>query len=341
MRKQESEQTGEILVDARWRDLRGGIARFADEVLRRLTNTWQIRGVVEPFSPLDPLYLTAIHLQRRPAVYFSPAANVPIFTRVPLVFTIHDLIPVRFREETTLAKRIYYEVLVANAARKAAAVLTVSEFTRNEVIDWTGLDEDRVITVGNGVSECFTPDGPAYAPGYPYLLYVGNHRPHKNLQRLLMAFRTSGLYKEVKLLITGPPHKGLLALAGRLDISASIVFTGVLSETELPEYYRGATALLLPSLYEGFGLPVVEAMACGTPVVTSKTTALREVAGEAAILVDPLEIEDIAAAMCRVVYDATVRDQLRAMGFERARHFSWDVTAEKVASVLESAMHAK
>ncbi len=260
-------------------------------------------------------------------MFFSPGFNPPPLSRAPFVFTIHDLIQIRLPAVATPAKRLYYEAIVKPGCRRAARVLTVSEYSRAQIIEWSGIPEDRVVNVGNGVGPPFEPDGPRYEPGFPYILYVGNFRPHKNLGRLFEAFRNLN-FPELRLLLVG----------GRApEISGRTAWIACPPDDELARVYRGASLLVLPSLIEGFGLPALEAMACGTPVVVSRTTALPEVVGEAGVYVDPLDVADIQRAMECVLGNAGRRAGMRALGIRRARQFSWDSVAARVLRILEEA----
>jgi glycosyltransferase involved in cell wall biosynthesis len=176
-----------------------------------------------------------------------------------------------------------------------------------------------------------------HTPGYPYLLYVGNRKPHKNLTRLLQGFGHSGPRRDLYLVLTGMPDAALNQLITALRLQDRVVYAGHLSEPELAAYYRGAVALVCPSLYEGFGLPPLEAMACGTPVVTSNCTALPEVVEEAAVLVDPYDVEAIAWGIQRVVDDQGLRQDLAHKGLIRAQQFTWEHTAARVWQVLQEA----
>lgn len=144
----------------------------------------------------------------------------------------------------------------------------------------------------------------------------------------------AGLASKMRLVFTGEPTVELADYIERNHVTPSVNFVGAVAETKLPSLYRGAEALIFPSLYEGFGLPVLEAMACGTPVVTASSTALPEVAGDAAMLVDPTSVEQIAAAMLRIVSDTSLRQQLREKGLSRAAQFSWDSTVAEVRQLL-------
>ena len=188
--------------------------------------------------------------------------------------------------------------------------------------------------VNCGISDNLTPTGLKYFSGYPYLLYVGNHKPHKNLPRLLQAFAEAKIDPEIRLILTGQPDANLTEIIRKNKIQERIVFCGALSETQLAEYYRGASGVLFPSLYEGFGLPVAEAMACGIPTLTSNVTSLPEVAGDAALLIDPYEVDAIAHGIEQIANDAILRQQLIRNGLERVKLFSWDKTAIAIQQIL-------
>jgi len=324
-----------ILADARWLGPHG-IGRFAREVLDRLPGIHSVPALGKPLHPLDPVLLSWLLWRLRPQVYFSPGFNPPLWSPVPVVFTIHDLIHLCLPGETSLAKRLYYQHVVRPAAQQAYRVLTVSRYTQQAILDWTGLPQERVVVVGNGVGAVFCPYGVQHAPGYPYLFYVGNRKPHKNVPRLLQGFARSGLSRDVRLILTGTPEATTSQQLRALKLQDRVVYAGQLTDTELAAYYRGAMALVCPSLYEGFGLPPLEAMACGTPVVTSNRTALPEVVGDAALVIDPYDVEAIAWGIQCAVQDSTLRQVLRQKGLERAQQFTWERTAARVWQVLQA-----
>ncbi|MBZ5583822.1 MAG: glycosyltransferase family 4 protein [Acidobacteriia bacterium] len=327
--------TTALLSDARWIGLHG-IGRFAAEVLRRLPLHPQLKEGPRPLSPCDALWTAWQVRHRRPRAYFSPGFNPPPLCPAPLVFTIHDLLQIRAPEVATAAKRAYYAAIVGPACRRAFRVLTVSEHSRTQILEWTGLREDRVVNVGNGVGEPFVPDGERYDPGYRYILYAGNFRPHKNLARLFAAFRDLP-EPDLRLLLTGDPDTAILRSVEQFGVPGRTKFAGRISDAALARLYRGAELVVLPSLSEGFGLPALEAMACGAPVVASRAGALPEVVGPAGILVDPLETGEIRRGMERVLADAELRTAMKRAGIERARLFAWDDVAARVRAVLEEA----
>jgi glycosyltransferase involved in cell wall biosynthesis len=326
-------RTSALLSDARWTGPHG-IGRFAQEVLSRLPGHTQLENGPKVLSPTDSFWLTYQIITKRPRVFFSPGFNPPLICPAPLVFTIHDLIQIQVPEVITVDKLLYYRAVLRPAARRAYRVLTVSNYCRDEIVKWCGLPADRVINVGNGVGTVFRPAGPRYEPGFPYMLYVGSQRLHKNLRRLIQAFRKID-YPELHLLITGSATPEFRAYIDGAGISDRVRFLGCVTDDKLAAIYRGAILLVLPSISEGFGLPPLEAMACGTPVVVSRRTAPPEVVGDAGILIDPFDIGDLRSGLERVLADTGLRSTLCRLGIERSRQFSWDRVAERVRAILE------
>ncbi len=317
-----------ILCDARWSGPHG-IGRFAKNVLSRLPEHVQLKSGPRPLSAADPLWLSYQIATLRPAVFFSPGFNSPAVSTRPLIITIHDLTHIQFPAFATWGRRLYYQFLVKPAALRAVCVLTGSEYSRTQILKWSGLPETRVVNISYGVEPLFHPDGPRYEPGYPYILYVGNFRAHKNLDRMLAAFAQVD-YPELRLILTGNKTAALAERLRTLKLEQRVQFAGTVSDEILARLYRGATLLIFPSLLEGFGLPALEAIACGTPVIASRTTALPEVVGDAGVLIDPTDIDDIRKAIEQVVGDADLRRRMRSAGLLRAQQFSWDSVTQRV-----------
>ena len=203
--------------------------------------------------------------------------------------------------------------------------MAVSDFTRGELVDLLGVDEGRVRVVRNGVGPPFSPDGPR-AEG-EYILAVSTLEPRKNLARLVEGFRRAGLGLELR--VAGAPGWGDVAVEGE-----QVRLLGEVEDNELAALYRGAACVAYVSLYEGFGLPVLEALACGAPVVTARGGACEEVAAGAAELVDPLDPDDIAAGLRRATGS---NGELRELGLARARELTWERTARETLAVYEEA----
>ncbi|WP_230539139.1 glycosyltransferase family 4 protein [Janthinobacterium sp. FW305-129] len=325
-----------FFYDARWIGEHGigRVARVLDEALQ--LPHLDIKG--SPSSPLDTLFLWFASLKNIPVGegLFTPGYNAPLFISRPFVFTIHDLNHIDRPENSSFLKTVYYSLIMRRACRKAAAVLTVSEFSRQRIIDWAGIAPSKVINIDNGVDPAYNVHALAYQPGFRYLLSVSNRKPHKNEPRIVKAFAAAAIDVDVRLLFTGKPTDELLQLARSLGVESRLVFVGRVAEEDLPGLYRGAMGLVFPSLYEGFGLPVIEAMSCGTPVLTANTTSLPEVAGDAALLVNPDSIEEIGKGIEALCNDQTLRKELSAKGLLQAARFSWPATVEKVRWALAS-----
>jgi len=326
----------EILYDTRWIG-NHGIGRFARELLSLLPGLTPFEARRRPSHPLDAALLGAALWRRKPALFFSPGYNSPMGWHCPFVFTIHDLNHLHVTVNSNAAKRAYYRYVMLPACHKAASVLTGSEYAKNEIREWAKLEEDKIVAVRYGVGLPFGASGGRRNLGYPYLLYVGNRKPHKNLARLLRAFAISGVRRSVRLVLTGSRDSEISAQIESQGLNGDVTFVGVPEDEQLADLYRGAEALVFPSLYEGFGLPALEAMACGVPVLTSKVCALPEVVGDAAVLVDPSDVEAIADGIHRLTEDNTLREELRRKGLKRARQFSWDKTARLTWKVLQAA----
>jgi glycosyltransferase involved in cell wall biosynthesis len=251
-------------------------------------------------------------------VLHCPTFRGPFSTAVPLVVTVLDLAVLRHPGMFNQWSRRYSRFAVPRVVQAAKAVITISEFTKREVVEVLGTPPEKVHAIPIAVEAPFTPEGPR-ADG-DYVLAVGTLEPRKNLARVVEAARRAG----AELRVVGAEGWGGVAVDG---------WVGRVSDEELAALYRGARAVAYPSLYEGFGLPVLEAMACGAPVVTSRGSATEEVADGAAILVDPLDVGAIAAGLEEA---SSRRDELRARGLERARAFSWDRVARETWAVYES-----
>ncbi len=319
--------------DSRWVGPHG-IGRFAAEMQRRIEFAGIVRAPIPPSHPLDTLAMSLRMIAHRSRWVYSPGFNAPLLGLHRYVLTVHDLNHIDIPGQGFL-KRLYYRVVLKRACRQAARVLTVSEFSRRRILDWSGLPEEQVVNVGNGVGADFTLEGPRFSPGYSYFLCVSNRKAHKNEERMFRAFAIADIDPAIKLLVSGEPTPELLNLAKLLGLGDRIVFMGRVNDEDLAARYRGAVGLLLVSLYEGFGLPIVEAMSCGTPVITSGVTAMPEIASDAALLVNPRSVEEIAMAISDIASDkGGVTARLCRRGLERARDFSWEAVAGRVFEQL-------
>ena len=323
-----------MIFDARWIG-EHGIGRFAREVRQRLPeDTVDLLGG-DPVSLRGLLELERQTLIRRGRgkIFFSPGYAPPVTWRGSMVFTIHDLIHVDVPEERSRFKTLYYNRVVRPGIHRADRVFTDSEYSRQRILEWSGAAPEKVVVVSCGVSDQFSPNGPTYSPGYPYIFYVRNPKPHKNTLGLIRAFALLA-DQDIRLLLSGRPDADLQHEALRLGVFGRVIFTGRIPEEELPAYYRGAAVVTMPSFYEGFGLPPLEGMASGVPVVVANATSLPEVVGKAGLLVDPASLESIAEGLELALTDTDLRHQLIERGLERSKLFTWDRVGNRVRQEL-------
>ena len=248
-------------------------------------------------------------------VLHCPTFRGPVGSPVPTVVTVHDLAILRYPEAFPWWHRRYGSIGLLPVLRSADAIVAVSEFTKQEVTELAGVPRERIRVIANGVDEVFQPSDTVSQGGY--VLAVATLEPRKNLERVVEAARRAG----VELRVVGARGWGGVAVEG---------WVGELPDSELARLYRGAECIVYASLYEGFGIPVLEGMASGTPVVTSRGTATEEVAGGAAVLVDPLDVDSIAAGVVEAV---SRREELVALGLARAREFMWARAADEVEAL--------
>lgn len=285
--------------------------------------------------------------------------TAPLFCPVPLILTLHDII---FLEQLPVKEKgtryqqlgkIYRKLLVPRIVNRCQKILTVSHQEKKRILDYFGLPEELVQVVYNGVGEAFFPvKDPsvreevrkAYDLPERYFLFLGNQDPKKNMPGVLEAFgQYAASDPQAALVLTAierPVIQELLEQLGRPELIDQITLPGYVAFAHLPALYSMATAYLYPSLREGFGLPILEGFACGVPVITSDTSSMPEVAGEAALLVDPTRPEAISDALQRLMQDPALQDQLIRRGLERVKAFSWERTAREALSVYLHATHS-
>lgn len=324
-----------LLVDDRWFGATG-IGRYANEVLQRTPSGCIVEYLSKKWAlnnPVSPLLLGLEINRRKPDLFWTPGFMPPLNCDSPFIVTVHDLIHLRYGSKLQV---IYYHRIIRPLLKRADYVFTVSEYSRRDILEWTGLPPEKVVSIYNAASSGYTDIGAKFTPGYQYLLYVGNKRNHKNLKRLLIAFSEANLSYDLKLVLTGSETKELLELAIKLKISEQVVFLGFVKEEDLPSIYRGAVAVMLVSLYEGFGIPLIEGMACGVPVIASNASALPEISGGAAYLVDPYNVDEISCGIEQIVSDMVLREKLINRGRIRSLEFSWDDSVSKVWKIFTS-----
>jgi glycosyltransferase involved in cell wall biosynthesis len=292
----------------------------------------------------------------------------PIRARAPVIVTIHDTIPERYPAFVfpDWRSRVFWTLKVRLALRRADLIVTVSDASRRELTRQFGIPDSRVRVVPDAAGDGFHPLGDRRADdrlagrshardvlarygldaGVRFLLYVGGISPHKNLAVLVEAYAAlldRSVAEDIRLVIVGDFQKdvffsGYSAIrdhVDRLGLAKGVVFTGFVPDDELPHLYSAAVALVLPSLAEGFGLPAIEAMACGTPVVASRAGALPEVVGDAGLLFDPMSQEQLTACLARLLADGRLRDEMRQRGISQAAKYSWRRSARAALALFE------
>lgn len=295
--------------------------------------------------------LSAEMVVHAPDVLFVPAHVLPLIHPAASVVTVHDLGYLRYPEAHEPAARRYLDWSTRWNGRQAAAVLADSQATKADLMQAYGVREDKIHVVYLGrdasLEQVANPLRLAsirakYDLAQRYLLYVGTLQPRKNLVRVVQAFSCVASRPElsdVQLVLAGKKgwlYDALFEQVTREGLAERVIFPGYVPDEELPALLSAATAFVFPSLYEGFGIPVLEAGGCGLPVITSNTSSLPEVAGDAALLVDPHDVDAIAEAMYRIVTDRELAAELTRRGHENVKRFSWEKCARETLAVLES-----
>jgi len=311
------------------------------------------RAVLEPspnYSLREQVHVPWVLRRERPDVFHAPHYVLPAAVTCRSVVTIHDCIHLMFPQY--LPNKMAYAYARASmwaAVKRSDRILTVSEASKRDILHFFNVAPEKIVVVYNAIDDHFwltPPDEEVarvrerYQLDHQFILYVGNIKPHKNLVRLIEAFaelRRTG-FEELKLLIIGDEISKLPSLRRAVHghkLHKHVRFLGYVSDDTLRVLYRLASLFVFPSLYEGFGLPPLEAMASGTPVVASNQSSLPEVMGDAAVLVDPYDVGSIVEGMRRVLADSDLAADLRRRGPERAREFSWAQSVEKTRTVYE------
>lgn len=273
-------------------------------------------------------------------VFHGPISVVPMVSRVPSVVTVHDLAFLKFPGQVPAKRRNWLVAATRLSARKADRVITISQNTKHDLQEWLGLPDERIAVIPLGISPHVRPvDGTSldvfrmkWELDRPYILAVGTLEPRKNLPTLLRAFAKIRDQVDHQLVLVGPEGWLTGELKTTLDelaLGDRVRLTGFVSDEELGGWYSGADLFAFPSHYEGFGLPSIEAMRCGAPVLASNTSSFLEVVGDAGVLIPPTDVDLWAESMLALLRDDVRRAELRERGFARAQQFSWQRTAQE------------
>ncbi len=298
--------------------------------------------------PWEQLLAPALLRLGRADVYHGVLNVMPLACPVPAVVTIHDLSAFLFPHTFRRVNRTYTRWAIRVSCRRAAHLIAVSEFTKREIVRWMRVPPERITVTYDAVDARFAPPDPAEverfrrAKGLPerFVLFLGTLEPRKNIPLLLDAYAMIARSTDAPLITAGSKgwlYEPILARAEQLGLGDRLRFAGYVDQAEQHLWYAAATLFAFPSLYEGFGMPPLEAMACGTPVVVSSSSSLPEVVGDAALTVSPSDPEELAEAMHRLLADGELRQELRARGLRQAQRFSWRETAERTLAVYQKA----
>lgn len=280
-------------------------------------------------------------------VFFSPDSLLSLRTSIPTVLTVHDVIPLQMPDQLKWIHRVYYQHYLPAFIQRADRIVTVSEYTKTSIIETTGAEPDKIQVIYNGCREIFRPISELeqqavkenYSGGFPYFFYTGAIHPRKNIPLLISAFNRfkDKTQAPAKLLLagryawkTGPVLEALEQSPWRADI----ILLGYVEDTDLAAIMASAFAVVYPSISEGFGLPILEAMYCDIPVIASNTTAMPEVAGNAALLIDPYSEETLVDGMVELWANPRRREELIEKGRMQRQAFSWDRAAEQTLAVI-------
>lgn len=329
--------------------------RQDEDLLRSLSTSVRTVFVTPPnYSVSEHLFLPLALRRIGADLFHSPHYVLPLLTRCPSVVTIHDVIHLLFPQYLPSRSAVHYaRYMIGRALKRARLVMTVSNASKRDILGFFDVDESKIRVIPNGIDAALTEELEDAAVDRirqrfqltgRNALFVGNIKPHKNVERLIGAFaklREDPAYADVTLVVVGDEiskYPSLRRAVERHRVRANVRFFGFVPERTLVGLYRAADIFVFPSLYEGFGLPPLEAMANGTPVVTSAISSLPEVVGDAALTVDPYNIDEIADAMRSLLSDVPLRERLIAAGRERASLFAWEKAVSAIHGTYLSAL---
>lgn len=289
--------------------------------------------------------------QPTPSVFFTPTHYAPRFSPIPSVISIMDLSYIHYPEMFKQSDLYQLKNWTDYSVRKAAKIITISNSSKNDIINYYKVDSDKVVVVYPGIkmesskfkiqSSKFLTE--SYGVEKKYILFVGTLQPRKNISKLIEAF-SNLKNKDLDLVIVGKKgwlYEEILEAPDKFGVEKSVKFLDYVSDEDLPSLYKNAICLVFPSLYEGFGLPVLEAMKHGCPVLASNVSSLPEAGGEAAIYFNPENVSDITEKIETVLKDDVLREKMRGKGFEQVKKFSWEKAAKETLDVLKQVAEAE
>ena len=340
-------------------------ATYEDDFGELPDNFQLVYSSVTAAQPLKNILWHGFILPRLLNKYNADLLHLPwhaaalILKTKPVVLTIHDLTEYVLPGHYSRSRMLYRKLMIPRSSRKADKIVTVSHYSKKEIVRHLGTDHSKIEVVYNAPHERYKKIDTLVAKQYlmgkygindPFILYIGQlQHPNKNILRIVEAYhklKDDELFsgKKYKLVLAGKRHLSadvIFNAVKSLELEKDVIFTGYIPDKDMPYFYNAASVFVYPSLYEGFGVPVIEAMACGAPVVTSNVSALPEVAGDAAVLVDPLIVESIASGIKSILSDPVKREELKRKAIEQAGKFSWRESAAKMLEVYKSVLKSE
>lgn len=351
-----------VYIDARMVDYHlHGIARYTYELIKNISKTNKIKftllvndlnmakDIFKGIENIDYIVMKSkflslgeqlelpriLNKHKEEGIFHSPSFSCSPFLKIKFLMTIHDLNHLRFPEFYSLFHKYYYNYIVKPSALKSEKILTVSQFSKNEIKSWLKCSGQNIVVTYNGIDESFkmiddqkllNTIKDKYSLPETFILYVGNQKPHKNVKTLIKAM---SLVKEgVILVLNGKESSGLMEIAKKFGLDDKIKFIGFIEDNDLPSIYTLAKMFVFPSLYEGFGLPPLEAMACGCPTIVSDTSSLPEVVGEKGITFEVLNEKALAKEINDLFIDDKKYEECKAYGLKRSKYFTWEKLAQ-------------
>ncbi|MGB2923697.1 MAG: glycosyltransferase family 1 protein [Limnothrix sp.] len=288
--------------------------------------------------------LPKIYRELNAELIFSPLPEAPLYTNCRTVVMVHDLIPLRYPDRRS-PLQYYQKFVLPKVLKQAEHLVCNSQATADDIVNYFGIPASKITPIPLAYdAKHFRVINNLPTLEKPYFLYLGRHNPHKNVLRMIKAFAKLPNYQDYEFWLVGSEDKRytpqIKALITELGLEKNILLKDYVAQQDLPQIINQAIALVFTTLWEGFGLPVLEAMACGTPVITSNQSALPEAAGNAALLVDPENVQAIADAMQQITTDTDLSHELRAKGLAQAQKFSWEKTGSQTAEILQKVINS-
>lgn len=315
--------------------------KMADDIFGRFNNVDFIKMKSKFLSPFEQIELPlVVNRYKDVDIFHSPSFVASPFIKCKMIMTIHDLIHINFKEYSTMLRKIYYKFIVKRSALKCSKILTVSQFSKQEIIRWLKCDESKVEVTYCGVDESFKiiDDKDSllrvkreYKLPDEFILYIGNQKPHKNVKTLIEAIKL--IKTNITLVINGKPNEELINMISQYNLDDKVKFIGYVKDKDLPILYNIAKVFVFPSLYEGFGLPPLEAISCGCPVVTSNVTSIPEIIGDIADMINPNSALELSKAIDKNIKIDRQKYYKLVKGY--SNKFKWIYTAQNTYEVYK------